>query len=107
MTSSSLPASAIWHLKNRTTCSNLLRNRIKESKEYRVRTTRPLPDSGVRRFGLAMVEESWEQDEALQVLLARMLEDSLPAKRVRLRHTDKPYITNEIKSDWQEEEARV
>jgi hypothetical protein len=82
-------------------------NRIKESTEYKVRTTRPLPESGVRRFGQAMVEEDWEevkpedsptqQDEALQALLARMLEDSLPTKTVRLRHTDKPYITQEIK----------
>ena len=54
-----------------------------------------------------MVEEDWEevrqedsptqQDEALQALLARMLEDSLPTKTVKLRHTDKPYITHEIK----------
>ena len=61
----------------------------------------------MRRFGLAMMEEDWEevrqedsptlQDEALQVLLTRMLQDSLPTKTVRLRHTDKPYITKEIK----------
>ena len=33
----------------------------------------------------------------MQALLARMMEDSLPTKTVRLRHTDKPYITQEIK----------
>ena len=52
---------------------------IRNSTEYRERTTRPLPDSGIRKFGLAMVGEDWEevreedspsqQDEALQVLL--------------------------------------
>ena len=82
-------------------------NNIKTSKDYKSRTTRPLPDSGVRRFGQALMEEDWEevrqedsptqQDEALQALLARMLEDSLPTKTVRLRDTDKPYITQEIK----------
>ena len=50
-----------------------------------------------------MMEEDWEevrqeesptqQDEALQAVLARLLEDSLPTKTVKLRHTDKPYIT--------------
>ena len=54
-----------------------------------------------------MIQENWEevrtedsptlQDEALQALLARKLEDALPAKTVRLRNTDKPYITKEIK----------
>ena len=74
---------------------------IQDSTEYRERTSRPLPVSGVRRFGLAMVEEDWEevreedspsqQDEALQALLAKMLDDKLPTKTVRLRGSDKPY----------------
>ena len=82
-------------------------NNMKKSKDYKLRTTRPLPDSGVRRFGQALMEEDWEevrqeesptqQDEALQAVLARLLEDSLPTKTVKLRHTDKPYITKEIK----------
>ena len=40
-------------------------NRIKESTEYKVRTTRPLPDSGVRRFGKAMMEEDWKEELCL------------------------------------------
>ena len=58
---------------------------IKNRTEYRERTTRPLPDPGIRMFGLAMVEEDWEevreedspmqQDEAWQVLLGKMLDN--------------------------------
>ena len=80
---------------------------ITESKSYREKTTRPLPDSGVRRFGLAMMSQDWEevrledsptqQDDALQALLSDMLEASLPTKTVKLRNNDKPFITQEIK----------
>ena len=80
---------------------------ITESTSYREKTTRPLPDSGVRRFGLAMMSKGWEevrledsptqQDNALQALLSDMLEAALPTKTVRLRNTDKPFITHEIK----------
>ena len=80
---------------------------IKENTEYKERTTRPLPDSGVRKFGQLITAKDWEevrskdspsqQDEALQAVLARMLEVALPTKTVRLRYTDKPYITKEIK----------
>ena len=80
---------------------------IKENAEYRERTTRPLPESGIRKFGQLMTTEGWEevrsedspsqQDEALQAVLARMLKDALPTKTVKLRYTDKPFITKEIK----------
>ena len=80
---------------------------ITESKSYREKTTRPLPDSGVRSFGLAMMNQDWEevrledsptqQDDALQALLSNMLEASLPTKTVKLRYNDKPFITQEIK----------
>ena len=80
---------------------------ITESTSYREKTTRPLPDSGVRRFGLAMMSKGWEevrledsptqQDNALQALLSDMLEASLPTKTVKLRNNDKPFITQEIK----------
>ena len=54
-----------------------------------------------------LVCEGWEdvrpedspthQDKALQAVLSRMLDDALPTKTVRLRCSDKPYITQEIK----------
>ena len=63
---------------------------IKMNKQYKERTTRPLPDSGIRKFGQAMMSEGWEevksedspsqQDEALQAVLARILERALPVK---------------------------
>ena len=71
------------------------------------RTTRPLPDSAIRLFGQSIIAESWDtvkssdsptdQDEALQALLLKMLDDTCPAKTVRLRTEDKPFITKEIK----------
>ena len=80
---------------------------IREKEEYRLRTTRPLPDSGVRAFGEMMINQEWEevreddtptkQDEALQTLLSEMLDDACPTKTVRLRVIDKPYITKELK----------
>ena len=80
---------------------------IQNKEEYRERTTRPLPDSGVWVFGTMMITEDWEdvreddtttkQDEALQSLLTRMLDKSCPTKTVLLRLWDKPYITRELK----------
>ena len=82
---------------------------IKESNIYIERTTRPLPDSGIRRFGQMIVQEGWEevrpddtssqQEEALQAVLARIFDSCLPSKTVRLRNTDKPFITNDIKKN--------
>ena len=37
-----------------------------------------------------------KQDEALQTLLSKMLDDACPTKTVRLRVTDKPYITKQL-----------
>ena len=83
-------------------------NSIKESPIYTERTTRPLPDSGIRKFGQMIITEGWEevrpddtssqQDKALQAVLGRILDSCLPTKTVRLRNTDKPYITNDIKN---------
>ena len=78
-------------------------NTIKQKEEYRERTTRPLPDSGVRAFGQVIINQEWQevkvgdtttqQDEALQSLLIKILDDSCPTKTVRLRAMDKPYVT--------------
>ena len=80
---------------------------IKENNNYTKRTTRPLPDSGIRKFGETIVCEGWDevrpeetssqQDEALQAVLGRMLDTCLPTKTVRLRNTDKPFMTNDLK----------
>ena len=43
-------------------------------------------------------DSATEQDEALQKLLTEMLDESCPTKTVRLRMSDKPYITKELKT---------
>ena len=78
---------------------------IQEKTTYTERTTRPLPDSGIQRFGQLMTSEDWEgvnsedspteHNKALQAMLGRMLEDALPTKTVKLRNADKPFITKE------------
>ena len=82
-------------------------NSIKETQEYREKTTRPLPDSGVRLFGRMMISESWDdileddtssqQDDVLQIILTKMLDETCPTKTVRLGITDKPFVTKELK----------
>ena len=74
--------------------------------QYTVKTTRPLPDSGVREFGLQVIEEDWatvrEEDSpevheaAFQDLLSKFLDITCPTKTVKLRTQDKPYITKEL-----------
>ena len=80
---------------------------ISQKKVYTERTSRPLPDSGVRAFGQLIINEGWEavdenddstqQDEVLQTMLLNMLDKSCPTKTVKLRTEDKPYITKELK----------
>ena len=80
---------------------------LKQTKEYRLRTSRPLPESGINAFGRLIIYEEWEtvqmeddpsiQDEALQTLLTEMLDKTCPQKIVKVRTEDKPYITKELK----------
>ena len=80
---------------------------VKQTKEYHLRISRPLPESGIREFARLMINEEWEtvqkeddpstQDEALQVLLTDMLDKTCPQKIVKVRTKDKPFITKELK----------
>ena len=82
-------------------------NSVQKKNDYIERTSRPLPDSGVRAFGQLIIQENWEdiknedttseQDEAFQKVLLKMLDKTCPEKTVRLRTEDKPFITREIK----------
>ena len=82
---------------------------IKENNIYTKRTTRQLPDSGIWKFGETIMCEGWEevrpeesssqQDEALQAVLGRILDNCLPTKTVPLRNTDKPFMTNYLKKN--------
>ena len=74
---------------------------------YTERSTRPLPDSGVRDFGVLLIDEGWSsvreedspetQEAAFQDLVGKILDKSCPIKTVKLRTQDKPYMTEELK----------
>ena len=76
--------------------------------EYSVKTSRPLPASGVREFGQQLIEEdlaavrvedSTDVQEAMfQETLTDVLDRTCPTKSVKLRVQDKPYITKELKT---------
>ena len=78
-----------------------------EVKQYTEKTSRPLPDSGVRAFGRLLMEENWSsvkendssdaQESVFQDLLNNFLDNACPTKTVKLRSQDKPYMTKELK----------
>ena len=72
-----------------------------------MKTSRPLPDSGVREFGRKLIEEDWSavrvedssdlQEADFQDILTQLLDDTCPAKTVKLWIQDKPYMTELLK----------
>ena len=78
-----------------------------QSKQYHIKVTRPLPDSVIREFGKAIIDEEWhavkedetseEQEAALQKILIETMDKTCPTKTVKLRDDDKPYITMKLK----------
>lgn len=77
-------------------------------RQYRSFTFRPLPESGIRRFGEWITRESWgrvtdatlsptEQVAVLENVVKEKLDKFCPTKTVRLGPHDKPWITAEIK----------
>ena len=89
------------------------------TREYRTRTSRPMPDSAVRQFGQWITTESWsalrstdspsQQGLILQDLLQEQVNNKFPTKQVRVSNTDKPWITAEIKKldRWKKEEYKM
>ena len=77
-------------------------------RNYRIIKCRPLPQSGVRRFGEWVVQEGWDLvDEKLSpsdqvAVFEKLCQDKLdefcPIKQVRLNSQDKPFITAELKT---------
>ena len=78
------------------------------SRNYKIIKCRPLPQSGVRRFGEWIVQESWasvddklspsEQVTAFEKLCQDKLNEFCPVKQVRLSTHDKPFMTADLKS---------
>ena len=78
------------------------------TREYRVKSSRPFPESGLRNFGSWMNrvrwegELTWDMDSTQQALkMELMLQVSVdaifPTKRCRISSDDKPFITAELK----------
>ena len=75
--------------------------------QYSVKTSRPLPDSGVREFGRKLIEEDWSavreedssdlQEAGFQNIVTQLLDNTCPVKTVKLRIQDKPYMTDLLK----------
>ena len=74
---------------------------------YHTKTFRPLPESGVAKFGAWLESENWSnfcddtspdnQVQQVQDLLHKNLNECLPQKTGRFTSKDKPYITCELK----------
>ena len=76
-------------------------------RSYRIIRYRPLPESGLRRFGEWIVGESWdsvsgdisatEQAQQFENLVLSNLNKFCPEKEIKLGPRDKPFITAELK----------
>ena len=77
------------------------------TREYTMKISRPLPDSGIRDFGQWITRENWsvlrntestsEQGLALKKLLQVQVDNKFPLKSCRVSNTDKPWVTKAIK----------
>ena len=78
------------------------------SREYMVRTSRPLPESGINEFGSWLQGVQWQehltpdltptqQAETMERILNQQVAITLPTKSVRVSSQDLPYITGDIK----------
>ena len=78
-----------------------------DSNEYKTKTTRPLPESGIRSFGQWIVQENWNllnqgddpttQANLLDEIINAKLDKHFPVKTVKISHKDKPWINFELK----------
>ena len=76
------------------------------TREYTTRTSRPLPDSRVREFGLWIGQENWdilrgnltstEQAQKLKDITEQQLNKYFPTKECRVTNTDKPWVSSGI-----------
>ena len=88
------------------------------TREYTVRTSRPMPDSAIRQFGQWITGEDWaevksfastsQQGLVLKKILQDQIDQTFPKKQVKISNTDKPWITSEIKKldRWKKSEYR-
>ena len=77
------------------------------SREYLTKTTRPMPDSGIRSFGQWISHADWselenvacttEQGLLIRKIFQEQVDEKFPLKQVRISNIDKPWITHDIK----------
>ena len=74
--------------------------------EYKTVKARPLPDSGIRKFGQWICSEQWDgienkspndQAKYLQEILTEKVEKIFPQKTFKISMKDKPFMTKELK----------
>ena len=79
------------------------------SREYTVRTSRPLPESGINEFGSWLQGVQWQehltpdrtptkQPETMELILNQQVDSIFPTKTVCVSSQDLPYITGDIKN---------
>ena len=78
-----------------------------KANEYRLKTTRPLPDSQIRTFGQWIIQEGWEvleqsncpseQANAMQTMLESKLDEVFPKQSVKISNKDKKWIDSNLK----------
>ena len=76
-------------------------------RNYRIHNYRPLPSSGVHKFGQWIVGQQWEnirdnvspteQVRCFETLLSEKLDEFCPQKTMKIGTHDKPFITAELK----------
>ena len=78
------------------------------AREYTVRSSRPLPESGIQEFGAWLQGVQWyghltpdltptQQAETMERILNQQVDITFPTKSVRVSSQDLPYITGDIK----------
>ena len=78
------------------------------TREYRVKTSRPMPDSSVRLFGQWIQGIQWDelltgdmtptqQAETMEKMFSDKVDNLFPVRSCRVSNSDLPYITAEIK----------
>ena len=80
---------------------------VKKSNEYKIKITRPMPDSAIRQFGQWIINENFEcvktgdststQAIKFQKLLQEKFDKYFPTKSVKISNKDKKWINFELK----------
>jgi hypothetical protein len=78
-----------------------------KTREYKTRSFRPMPESGIDRFGEWLDSQSWDclddianpsqQVEIMEAKFKDKLDEVLPEKTIKTSNDDKPFITPDLK----------